>query len=302
MRRRPRRDGPTPTTPTSRSWPASSGARVVGRKADVMLMGGFPYVVEAVGLAAVGHRGAAGRGPPGHRPAARRGRRQRGRPDADLVQGGRAGRARSTTPSIPARPRARRWRRTGTPSTGLSTSWPPGCFPDVVVTHEFALEDYRDGRRDRHRPEQLPRHQGRLPSVGGEKRRDSDRRPQGSAGEWRNHERAQSGKCIIVTGAASGIGWACANRLIEEGARVVGSDIDRARRSARRVVGVRHRQIWDSSRADVADEGSVVETRGRRRPVRRPDRRCGALCRVWPAVARCTCWHRASGTGSSGST
>jgi L-iditol 2-dehydrogenase len=41
------------------------GARVVGRKADVMLMGGFPYVVEAVGapqsvteaLRAVAHRG-----------------------------------------------------------------------------------------------------------------------------------------------------------------------------------------------------------------------------------------------------
>jgi threonine dehydrogenase-like Zn-dependent dehydrogenase len=42
-----------------------SGARVVGRKADLMLMGGFPYVVEAVGspqsvtdaLRAVAHRG-----------------------------------------------------------------------------------------------------------------------------------------------------------------------------------------------------------------------------------------------------
>jgi threonine dehydrogenase-like Zn-dependent dehydrogenase len=42
-----------------------SGARVVGRKADVMLMGGFPFVVEAVGaprsiteaLRAVAHRG-----------------------------------------------------------------------------------------------------------------------------------------------------------------------------------------------------------------------------------------------------
>src|SRR5207245_1473981 len=42
-----------------------SGSRVVGRKANVMLMGGFPYVVEAVGapqsvteaLRAVAHRG-----------------------------------------------------------------------------------------------------------------------------------------------------------------------------------------------------------------------------------------------------
>jgi L-iditol 2-dehydrogenase len=44
---------------------ALSGARLVGRKADVMIMGGFPYVVEAVGAAqsvtealrAVAHRG-----------------------------------------------------------------------------------------------------------------------------------------------------------------------------------------------------------------------------------------------------
>ena len=42
-----------------------SGARVVGRKTDVMLMGGYPYVIEAVGvprsvtesLRAVAHRG-----------------------------------------------------------------------------------------------------------------------------------------------------------------------------------------------------------------------------------------------------
>jgi threonine dehydrogenase-like Zn-dependent dehydrogenase len=42
-----------------------TGARVIGRKADLMLMGGFPYVVEAVGapqsvteaLRAVAHRG-----------------------------------------------------------------------------------------------------------------------------------------------------------------------------------------------------------------------------------------------------
>jgi NAD(P)-dependent dehydrogenase (short-subunit alcohol dehydrogenase family) len=32
-------------------------------------------------------------------------------------------------------------------------------------------------------------------------------------------------RCYVVTGAASGIGWACASRLVEEGARVFGGDI-----------------------------------------------------------------------------
>jgi NAD(P)-dependent dehydrogenase (short-subunit alcohol dehydrogenase family) len=32
-------------------------------------------------------------------------------------------------------------------------------------------------------------------------------------------------RCYVVTGAASGIGWACASRLVEEGARVVGGDL-----------------------------------------------------------------------------
>ena len=57
--------GPIPQTHTLRSWPRIVGARVVGRKAHVMLMGGFPYVVEAVGspqsvteaLRAVANRG-----------------------------------------------------------------------------------------------------------------------------------------------------------------------------------------------------------------------------------------------------
>lgn len=33
------------------------------------------------------------------------------------------------------------------------------------------------------------------------------------------------GRCFVVTGAASGIGWACARRLLDEGSRVVGADI-----------------------------------------------------------------------------
>jgi len=68
------------------------------------------------------------------------------------------------------------------------------------------------------------------------------------------------GKCIVVTGAASGIGWACANRLIGEGARVVGADLvepdigpsDGAGRSA-------STEAWEFHRVDVSDEESVVE-------------------------------------------
>jgi NAD(P)-dependent dehydrogenase (short-subunit alcohol dehydrogenase family) len=37
--------------------------------------------------------------------------------------------------------------------------------------------------------------------------------------------RGLTDRCYVVTGAASGIGWACASRLVEEGARVVGGDI-----------------------------------------------------------------------------
>ena len=32
-------------------------------------------------------------------------------------------------------------------------------------------------------------------------------------------------RCFVVTGAASGIGWACASRLVEEGSRVIGGDL-----------------------------------------------------------------------------
>ena len=52
------------------------GVRQVGMGNDTMLMGGFPYVVEAVGAAQIDHRGPARRRPPGDGAAPRRRRRE----------------------------------------------------------------------------------------------------------------------------------------------------------------------------------------------------------------------------------
>jgi len=67
-------------------------------------------------------------------------------------------------------------------------------------------------------------------------------------------------KCIIVTGAASGIGSACVDRLIDEGARVMGADIvappDRPAGGA----GKRGaKSPWGFQLVDVADQTSVVK-------------------------------------------
>ncbi|HWE71286.1 MAG TPA: SDR family NAD(P)-dependent oxidoreductase, partial [Acidimicrobiales bacterium] len=60
-------------------------------------------------------------------------------------------------------------------------------------------------------------------------------------------------KVIIVTGAASGIGRACAERLVEEGATVMGADrvdwdFDSPAKGS-----------WSFRTADVTDEASVVD-------------------------------------------
>jgi NAD(P)-dependent dehydrogenase (short-subunit alcohol dehydrogenase family) len=59
--------------------------------------------------------------------------------------------------------------------------------------------------------------------------------------------RGLSGRTYIVTGAASGIGRATADRLREEGATVMGADV------AEPPDGVG----WDFTRTDVTDEGAV---------------------------------------------
>ena len=179
----------SPATPTRPRPPSACGAdhvvrsdagsahfeelaaarRGPGRRAarrDVMLMGGFPYVVEAVGRAPVGHRGAAGRRPPGHRPAARGGRRQRGRPDARSGTRRPRWSARSTTPSMPAPRPGWPVAPTGTRSTAPSTSSPPGSSPTTSSSPTSSpLEDYRDAVETAIDRDNAARHQGRLPPV-----------------------------------------------------------------------------------------------------------------------------------------
>jgi NAD(P)-dependent dehydrogenase (short-subunit alcohol dehydrogenase family) len=68
------------------------------------------------------------------------------------------------------------------------------------------------------------------------------------------------GKCFIVTGAASGIGWECAVRLIEEGARVMGSDIvEPAADPSGSSGSPASARFWEFRPTDVTDEGAVVE-------------------------------------------
>jgi NAD(P)-dependent dehydrogenase (short-subunit alcohol dehydrogenase family) len=68
------------------------------------------------------------------------------------------------------------------------------------------------------------------------------------------------GKCFIVTGASSGIGWACAARLIGEGAQVMGADIVEAPGSPPDPSGKpASKTAWSFHLVDVADEESVVE-------------------------------------------
>ena len=67
-------------------------------------------------------------------------------------------------------------------------------------------------------------------------------------------------RCYVVTGAASGIGWACASRLVEEGARVIGGDLTAL------PTGRSDESGWPAAEGrcdfhplDVGDEQSVVE-------------------------------------------
>src|SRR5579872_2820291 len=60
------------------------------------------------------------------------------------------------------------------------------------------------------------------------------------------------GRTVVVTGAASGIGWATAARLLSEGATVVGADLVAA--AAAPAEGGR----WVPAEVDVRDEAAVA--------------------------------------------
>lgn len=66
--------------------------------------------------------------------------------------------------------------------------------------------------------------------------------------------RGLDGRTFIVTGAASGIGSATAARLLEEGARVIGSDVDEPAAPPSGAAGDR----WAFTAADVTEEAAVA--------------------------------------------
>jgi len=66
------------------------------------------------------------------------------------------------------------------------------------------------------------------------------------------------GRCMVVTGAASGIGWASAVRLLAEGARVMGADLVDPGDTPPGANGEpASAGDWAFERVDVADEASV---------------------------------------------
>ena len=67
------------------------------------------------------------------------------------------------------------------------------------------------------------------------------------------------GKCVVVTGAASGIGWASAVRLLAEGARVLGADLVEPATAPPGPEGAAPGPgDWAFQQVDVADESSVA--------------------------------------------
>ena len=67
--------------------------------------------------------------------------------------------------------------------------------------------------------------------------------------------RGLQGRSFIVTGAASGIGWATAARLLDEGANVMGADINQPAQSPPGDGG----GAWAFTRTDVSDEEGVEQ-------------------------------------------
>jgi NAD(P)-dependent dehydrogenase (short-subunit alcohol dehydrogenase family) len=66
--------------------------------------------------------------------------------------------------------------------------------------------------------------------------------------------RGLQGRSFIVTGAASGIGWATAARLLDEGANVMGADISEPTESP---AATGTGGTWAFTRTDVTDEAGV---------------------------------------------
>jgi len=69
--------------------------------------------------------------------------------------------------------------------------------------------------------------------------------------------RGLEGKCVVVTGAASGIGWATSARLLEEGCRVLGADLVEPGSSPAEDLTAAA-DAWSFQKTDVTDESSVA--------------------------------------------
>lgn len=70
--------------------------------------------------------------------------------------------------------------------------------------------------------------------------------------------RGLAGKHVIVTGAASGIGRASAARLLEEGAHVLGADLQKPVQPTGAAPGDKGSGTWSATTVDVSDEASVA--------------------------------------------
>lgn len=92
-------------------------------------------------------------------------------------------------------------------------------------------------------------------------------------------------KVAVVTGAASGIGAACALRFAEEGARIVGMDIQGPRGGEWKAVERAAPQSFFETELDVRDEGAVE----------------AAVARVIEAFGRIDVLLNAAGVGAAGS-
>ena len=143
-------------------------------------------------------------------------------------------------------------------------------------SHPLRALEQRGGGGGRPAPGQSPR-PARAHGLG---MRQDRARPQQHAGDTEGHAQMDiDGSVALVTGGASGLGFATARRLVAAGARVVVVDLPSSpRRAGRRAA----RPACQFAPADVTDEAGVARGPGRRRRTRQ----LAGRGRTAPASAR----------------